>query len=75
MARIAVVVLIGRWVDLYLMVFPSTLGATPVFGVWEIASVLGVVGVFAGLFCRSFFAAAPVPRQDPLLSESLHYHC
>jgi len=75
MAKIAVVVLIGRWVDLYLMVFPSTLGATPVFGIWEVASVSCLVSVFGWLFCRSFFAAAPVPRGDPLLGESLHYHC
>ncbi|HUS95221.1 MAG TPA: hypothetical protein VMX97_00615 [Hyphomicrobiaceae bacterium] len=75
MAKIAVVVLIGRWVDLYLMVFPSTIGATPVFGIWEIASVSCLVGLFGGLFYRSFFAAAPIPRGDPLLNESLHYHC
>jgi hypothetical protein len=75
MAKIAVVVLIGRWVDLYLMVFPSTIGATPVFGIWEVASVSCLVGIFGWLFNRSFFAAAPVPRGDPLLSDSLHYHC
>ena len=31
MMKVAVVVLIGRWVDLYVMVFPSTLGETPLF--------------------------------------------
>ncbi len=74
MIKIAVVVLVGRWVDLYLMVFPSTMGPTPLFGLWEVASVGLLVGVFAWLFFRSFAKAPPVPTGDPLLGESLHYH-
>jgi hypothetical protein len=75
MVKVAVVVLIGRWLDLYLMVFPSTIGATPVFGLWELASAGLLVGAFGWLFFRSMSKAPPVPRGDPLLSESLHYHC
>ena len=74
MMKVAVVVLIGRWVDLYLMVFPSTIGETPVFGVWELASAGMLVGATGWLFFRSMARAAPVPTGDPLLSESLHYH-
>ncbi|MDP6719218.1 MAG: hypothetical protein QGF59_11240 [Pirellulaceae bacterium] len=73
MMKVAVVVLIGRWVDLYVMVFPSTLGQTPVFGIWEIASICCMLGTAGLLFFRSFAAAAPVPRHDPFLPESLHY--
>ncbi len=75
MMKVAVLVLIGRWVDLYIMIFPSTMGSTPVFGVWEIASGALLVGTFGWLFIRSFGNAPPVPTGDPLLSESLHYHC
>ncbi len=74
MMKVAVVVLIGRWVDLYLMVFPSTLGTVPVFGVWEAAAICCLVGTGGFLLFRSFAAAAPIPRQDPFLSESLDYH-
>ena len=74
MMKIAVVVLIGRWVDLYVMVFPSTLGETPVFGIWEVASICCLLGTAGMLLFRSFAAAAPVPRNDPFLPESLHYH-
>ena len=78
MMRVAVVVLIGRWVDLYMMVFPAFsegFGKTPVFSIWEVAAMSLAVGLFGWLVFRSFFAASPVPRGDPLLSESLHYHC
>ena len=75
MMRVAVVVLLGRWVDLYIMVFPATIGAMPVFGVWELAGGGLLIGAFSWLFFRSFAKTAPVPSGDPLLSESLHYHC
>ncbi len=75
MLRIAVVVLAGRWIDLYVMVYPPVTGSTPVFGLPEAASIL-CVGGLCGLLCfRSFAAARPVPRNEPFLQESLHYHC
>lgn len=75
MMKVAVVVLIGRAVDLYLAVLPATIGTPPTFPVWEIAASLLVVGVFGCLFLRSFSSMAAVPAGDPLLGESLHHHC
>ncbi len=74
MMRVAVVVLLGRWVDLYVMVFPATLGETPVFGVWEVAAMCCLTGATGLLFFRAFSAAAPVPERDAYLAESMHYH-
>jgi hypothetical protein len=73
MMRVAVIVLVGRWVDLYIMVYPSTLGATPPFGIWEVASIGCLVGVGSMLLLRSFPTGAPVPVNDPYLAESMHY--
>jgi hypothetical protein len=74
MIKVAAVVLVGRWLDLYLMVFPSTVGGNPIFGLWELAGIGLLIGLFGWLFLSCFFKAAPVPSGDPLLSESLHYH-
>lgn len=74
MLRVAVVVLIGRWVDLYLMIFPTTIAAGPVFGIWEVAAISCLVGTTGWLVVRSFASAPPVPHKDPYLAESLHYH-
>ena len=74
MLRVAVVVLIGRWVDLGVMIFPPVTGATPLFGLPELASMLTLCSLGSWLFLRSFSGVAPVPDNDPYLSESLHYH-
>ncbi|MDA7980842.1 MAG: hypothetical protein MPJ50_18970 [Pirellulales bacterium] len=44
MKRVAAVVLIGRWLDIYVMVYPSTQGATPNFAWMEIAGMLCLIG-------------------------------
>ena len=74
MMKVAVVVLIGRWVDLYLMVFPSTVGSSPVFGVWEVAGIGCLLATGALLALRAFDAPSQAPNRNPYLSESLHYH-
>ena len=74
MMKIAVVLLVGRWVDLWLMVSPSTMGATPAFGLWEVAGIGCIAAILLPLLFRSFPDADPVPTNDPYLPESLHYH-
>lgn len=72
MARIAVLLLIGRWLDLYLMVYPSTLGGTPIWGIWETASVTLLFSTGCLLMLRALTRASLIPVGDPYLSESLH---
>ncbi len=74
LVKVAVFVLVGRWLDLYLMILPSVSPEAPPFGVWEVGGALMAVGVFMRVFARMFLRAAPVPVKDPYLSESLHYH-
>jgi hypothetical protein len=45
---VAGVVLVGRWLDLYLMVLPTVAGPGPVFGVWD-ASLIPVTVALAAL--------------------------
>jgi len=74
LAKAAAVVLAGRWLDVYLMIIPPFSGAVPWFGIWELATTLGVIGLFLLLFLHAFRQASPVPWRDPGLAESLHYH-
>ncbi|MGD9857928.1 MAG: hypothetical protein AB7U20_23535 [Planctomycetaceae bacterium] len=73
MLRVCVVILIGRWVDLSIMIFPPVTGGTPLFGAPEIAAIVGLTGLASWLFLRSF-AAVLIPHQDPDLAASLSYH-
>jgi hypothetical protein len=74
LAKVAIVVLAGRWVDLYLMIFPPLVGETPAFGLWELGTVVGVIAAAWFFFERSMREASLVPLNDPRLEESLHYH-
>ncbi len=56
-----VVLVVSCWVDRYVMVFPSTLGEAPTFGIWEAASICCLIGTTGLLFFRSFAAAPLVP--------------
>ncbi len=74
MMKVAVVLLIGRWVDLCLMILPATLGDTPVFGIWEVAAMGCLIPAGLVLIDRAFRSAHPVPKNDPYFGESLQYH-
>ncbi len=74
LAKIAMVVVVGRCLDLYMMIMPNVAGASPVFGAWEIGAILAATALFLAVFFRSIRKVSPVPVRDPYLVESLHYH-
>jgi hypothetical protein len=79
MMKIAVVVLIGRWVDLVIMVFPSTLitngvVSDPAFGLLEVGSIVCFSALSAWFALRYTAGMQPVPTGDPYIHESLEYH-
>ena len=73
-AIVAGTILLGRWLDMYLMVFPGIVGATPTFGIWELGLTLGGVGAFGLVLAGALKGAPVVPIADPELVESLGYH-
>jgi hypothetical protein len=73
LAGVCLLILAGRWLDLYLLIMPETL-RVPAFGVWEVLIPLGYAGVFLRLTTRALAQAPLVPLGDPFLEESLHHH-
>jgi hypothetical protein len=73
-AIVAGIILVGRWLDVYLMVFPGIVGGTPTFGLWELGLTLGGVGAFGLVLAAALKGAPAVPIADPELVESLQYH-
>lgn len=63
----AMLILAGRFVDLFLMVTPAVYGDKPVAGVLEVSVAIGVVSLFLWTFIRSMQSAPPVPVNDPRL--------
>ncbi|RME44596.1 MAG: quinol:cytochrome C oxidoreductase, partial [Deltaproteobacteria bacterium] len=71
---VSLLVLLGHWLDFYLLVMPATMKGAPVFGWIEVAIFLGVGALFL-LFCdRGLRRAALLPSKDPLFAESVHHH-
>jgi hypothetical protein len=71
-------ILIGHWVDFYLMITPSFLAHNGGFDFQFFFVELGVTLVFTGLFLyvvlNSLTKAALVPKHHPMLEESIHHH-
>jgi hypothetical protein len=71
LVRVAVLVLVGRWLDLYLMVVPTHATGQPPFGVWEIGPMVAAVALGLLGFFHYLRQAHVVPLRDPRLTESL----
>lgn len=71
---VAPMVIIGHWLDFYLMITPGTLKENGGFGVLE----LGVMFIYAGAFMfvvLNKLSKAPLyAKNHPMLKESLHHH-
>jgi hypothetical protein len=74
MLRVCSLLLVGRWLNLYLMIQPVFEEGAPVLGIWEIAPVVGATALFVMALRRGLGAADLIPRGDPYLRESLHHH-
>jgi len=74
LAGVSVIVLLGRVLDLYLMIVPTFAGNSPIFGLWELGVLAGGVALFVVLVRRALRQAALVPHGDPRLQASLDYH-
>jgi len=73
MLAVSVVVLVGHWLDLYLMIMPEHF-AQPVFGVLEVGLLLFALGGGLWAFFIALQRKPVMPQNDPYLEESLHYH-
>jgi hypothetical protein len=73
LAGVCLLILAGRWLDLYLLIMPETF-SVPAFGVWELLIPLGYAGMFLWLAARALAQAPLLPLGDPFLEESLHHH-
>ena len=70
---VCVLLLCGRWLDLYLLVMPER-EAAPALGPLELLVPLGCAGLFLYLTARALAQAPLLPVNDPYLEESLHHH-
>jgi hypothetical protein len=68
------IILVGHWLDVYVMVMPGTVGANWHIGFIEVGTALGYLGLFIYTVLHELSKAALVPKNHPMLGESLHHH-
>jgi hypothetical protein len=71
---VCIVVLIGHWMDFYLMIMPGTLRGDSGFGLIELGTAMTFLGMFLTMFTRGLTDASLVPVNHPFLEESVHHH-
>ena len=74
LSKVCLVLLAGRFLDLWLMVAPPVQAGQSRFGLAEIGLALLAVGVFGLSFFAVFRRVPALPIRDPRLAESLHPH-
>lgn len=73
MLFVAILLLCGHWLDYYIMVMPGTVEADRHFGLIEIGTAIGFVGLFTFLVMNKISKHALVPKHHPFLDESLNH--
>jgi hypothetical protein len=69
-----ILILVGHYVDLFVMIMPGTVGASWSFGIPEIGAALFFIGIFIYAVFSAFAKADPVAIGNPFLKESTHFH-
>ena len=69
-----IIILIGHYVDIFVMIMPATVGDQWYVGVSEISSVLLVLGIFIYVVFTALTKAPLLAKGSPFIKESEHFH-
>ncbi|MFO7674664.1 MAG: quinol:cytochrome C oxidoreductase [Lutibacter sp.] len=69
-----IIVLIGHYIDIFVMIMPATVGDQWFFGISEISSVLLVLGIFIYVVFNAMTKAPLLAKGSPFIKESEHFH-
>ncbi len=69
-----IVILLGHYIDIYVMVMPATVGASWFIGLPEISALLFFTGLFIFVVFSSLTKAPLLVKRNPFLKESEHFH-
>jgi hypothetical protein len=71
---VAIVVLLGHWLDFYLMITPGVMKYDGGFGFMEIGSTLIFLSAFLWVMFSNLAKHPLIAKNHPTLQESLHHH-
>ncbi len=69
-----VVILCGHYIDFFNMIMPATVGTQWFIGIPEIASVCFFLGLFIFVVFTALTKVPLLPKRNPFIEESKHFH-
>jgi len=69
-----IVILLGHYVDFFNMIMPATVGDRWFIGISEMGSLLFFIGLFIMVVFTALTKAPLLPKRNPLIEESKHFH-
>ncbi len=69
-----IIVLIGHYIDIFVMIMPATVGDQWFFGIPEISAVLLILGIFIYVVFNALTKAPLLAKGNPFIKESEHFH-
>lgn len=69
-----IVILVGHYVDFFNMIMPATVGDRWFIGIPEISSLLFFFGLFIYVVFNALTKAPLLPKRNPFIEESKHFH-
>jgi len=69
-----IVILVGHYIDIFVMVMPGTVGKSWFIGIPEIGAVLFFLGLFIFVVFTALTKAPLVLKNNPFMKESKNYH-
>lgn len=70
---VGLIILVGHWMDMYLMITVGSMGPTAHFGLFEIGMALLIAGIFIRVVLVNLTKAPVTPVHHPYLDESIHH--
>jgi hypothetical protein len=67
-----IIMIIGHWLDVWLIVMPGIMGTHAHIGIVEIASTSFFAGIFIWVFFSALSKAPIVAQNHPMIEESYH---
>jgi hypothetical protein len=69
-----IVILCGHYLDFHNMIYPATVGDQWFIGISEISSILFFLGLFIFVVFTTLAKQQLLPKGNPLIDESKHFH-
>ncbi len=70
---VGIIILVGHWLDVYIMISAGSLGANAKLGILEVGMALLLAGSFIYVILNNLTKAPLTPVNHPFLDESIHH--